>query len=51
MYFLIFIALFIIVYVSSFKDSFDKAKIDKVVPVLIIIGIISLLLTVVSSLN
>lgn len=50
MYFLMFIVVFVVIYVQSFKDNFTKEHIDKVVPILALVGIVSLSLCILVSL-
>lgn len=49
MYFLLFISIVIVVYISAFKDNFTQEHIDKVTPFFILITVVSLALCVMSS--
>lgn len=49
MYILLFIAIVCTVYVAVFKDNFTKEHIDKVLPFLILIVVVSLLLCILTS--
>lgn len=49
MYFLIFIVVTMIVYVKAFKEDFTEETVAKVSPVLILIGIVTLVLAVLTS--
>lgn len=49
MFFLLYIVIIVIMYVVTFKENFTEEKIQKVTPVLSIIGIVTGLLAILSA--
>jgi hypothetical protein len=48
MYVLLFFIILVVVYISSFKDSFTQENIEKVTPVLVIVTLFIVILSVLS---
>lgn len=49
MYIILFMVLFTVVYVVSFKDNFNQENINKVTPILACVVIFSILLSIITS--
>ena len=49
MYVLMFAVSLILIYIKSFQDNFTKEKIDKVVPVLLLVAIVTALLLIING--
>ena len=49
MFFLLYIVIIVIMYVVTFKENFTEEKIQKVTPVLSIIGVVTGLLAILSA--
>lgn len=51
MYILLFLMIFTVMYVYSFKDDFKKEQIDKVAPILAVTAFVALALCILTSLT
>jgi hypothetical protein len=51
MYVFIFLLMLIIVYIKSFKENFNAENIQKVVPILLMVGAVIIVLTIFSAIS
>lgn len=49
MFFLLYIVIIVIMYVVTFKENFTEEKIQKVTPVLVIVGVVTCLIALLSA--
>lgn len=49
MYILLFLAILVVVYVTSFKDNFTQANIEKVTPVLVVSVLFIVFISILSA--
>lgn len=50
MYFLLFLVILVVAYITSFKDNFTQENIEKVTPVLFLVALFIVVLNVLSAL-